>query len=380
MARTTPAHLQRPLTDVAGDPMRLFQVGPNWPRTSWQQDPVSGLWYPGALLELARSQICAYSRAHDSWATKLRCTVPTTDDPAPDGTPTADVLHEDNTASNSHYIGHVSTEALAIGTYAISTIAEPINRSQIGISIGSTGATIFDLAAGTVVSEGAGLSGAQCHPYGNNRYRVRALYANSSGIAQSIYLFICEGGNLAFSGLDQDSLRVWGSQIEAGPYESSIIINDGTSTVQRTADSKIEWLTYVPDEFSVQYLFSIPEHIPPANISVSYLYVDANNFLVVRFKNTGELTAYTVVGGFSEAIVTPNVIVTDGKPHRAVLSYRRGRLALHVDGVGAEDSGAHLPGMDRIQLYPSGALVSMQWRNEWLTGQPRPVQPDMLLA
>ena len=123
-------------------------------RTSWQKDPESGLWFPGVLLEPDRTQTARYTRDLNAW-TKTRCTVPVGNASSPFGA-RGNVIHEDNTASNNHYVTALGTAALTSGNkycYGVYLKADKRDYALAQVweqAAGSVRETYVDLANGTL--------------------------------------------------------------------------------------------------------------------------------------------------------------------------------------------------------------------------------------
>lgn len=193
----------------------------------------------GVLIENQATQLLRYSQAFGSWASVNRMSVVAdyaNDYLAPDGTRTAQVFAEDGTAANSHYVRD-SGKALSIGTdYTFSVYIRPVNRHHVGLAVdGSVSGASFDVSGsgrvGTLMSATGGIE-----PSTNGFFRIWMTF--TSGVAsQATYIYIQEADNdPVFDGLSQDSLVVWGAQLEAGKVPTSYIYSGASANVVRVSD------------------------------------------------------------------------------------------------------------------------------------------------
>jgi len=386
--RASSATTQRVLLDTVNNSVRLFKTGHNWVRSETQEDTEAGLLLPGYRLEPTTSNVCLQSEDLTQTWTHLRADhVDTSTTILPDGEGSSfDCIHEDGTAAQNHYFTQAGLTTTAdLWTY--SAFAKMVNRRWIALRLVLTENQIvwYDLQDGVTGPNYVGTLARGMIPYGNGWWRCWFSFTGEAA-AKPLFVYVADkagdpGDNWpdSFDGADQDSFFFWGSQLNQGPLSS--YIKTTTTSVQRVADGYLAWSTYVPDNFTAMITFSMPSHTPDSDVDM--LYIDdgysSDNRIVVTFEgNSGKLKAYTMVGGVTKAIVVPNKIVTSSKTHRAGLKYSKGKLGLIVDGIEAIDSDIHVPGMNRISIQPSGALVSLQWRNKWVTGQPRPIQPDVI--
>ena len=211
-------------------------AGVNQPRIDY--DPVTGEC-KGLLIEGQRTNLLTYSEQFDNavW-TKSIVTVSANAVIAPDGTISADKLVATTTA-NQHSL--VSTD-VAAGTYTWSVYmkAGELTRGVLSCYDGTSYkvGTVFDLSAGTVVSQQAG-STSTITSVGNGWYRctVTATLAASSqfgGFQIRPNLGGQFGENAPGNGFS--GIYIWGAQLEAGSFPTSYIPTT-VAQVTRAADS-----------------------------------------------------------------------------------------------------------------------------------------------
>jgi hypothetical protein len=147
---------------------------------------------------------------------------------APDGSASADILHEDGTASDTHYIGQANISLTLGGSYTASVYMKQLGKAnrewgRIGIYDATNSAhpvnANFNLASGYVGTVGgsATVKSAKMENAGDGWWRCSITWtqptANSTNALFQYYLV--NGDNIVtFTGLDQDTLCVWGAQLE----------------------------------------------------------------------------------------------------------------------------------------------------------------------
>jgi hypothetical protein len=165
---------------------------------------------------------------------------------APDGTSTADALHEDATAASTHYVEQTGVVvASAAGDYAFACALKAANRDWGSLSIlegiGSTelGAD-FDLANGVVGTTRAGANWTNVRsfiePMGDGWFycRVVGRKTNASTVLTA-RVWVGEADNdRTFTGLNQDSIYLWrGTLVQSGVptrlIQTTTTVSTGTS-------------------------------------------------------------------------------------------------------------------------------------------------------
>ena len=217
----------------------------------------------GILIESQGTNLCEYSESFNDW-TKYRLTVPSGTELAPDGTLTADILHEDNTLANTHLCTTNAFSATSGDVYTISVYLKAINRSWVRLSFGGSpfnGIAYFNLSTGNTGN--VSNCTAKIESLDNNWFRCSITdTASSTNVANlSIYIADSNGNNL-FDGLDQDSIYVWGAQIEESSYPTSYIPNLSTGTSTRIADD----ITISPSDIGLPAAIGYGHHFDKLTI------------------------------------------------------------------------------------------------------------------
>jgi virulence-associated protein VapD len=217
----------------------------------------------GILIEPAATNLQVQSETFDNaaWG-KSRCTVTASGVTAPDGSPTAETLTEDSTATNTHQTWDQLT--LGGGTVATASIyAKAGTRSIFAFTYGGISGhwvtQIFDLtgAGGFGEVSVGGTSGTLVDKtitaLANGWYRLTltASITNANpwlGLGPAPLLTgntFAATGNVTYSGNGTGSVNMWGVQAETGTVATSYIPTVG-STVTRVIDDITVDLTTIP--------------------------------------------------------------------------------------------------------------------------------------
>jgi hypothetical protein len=195
----------------------------------------------GYLAEDGATNLCLQSQTFNSatWV-KVFASAPTTSVLTPLGTPnlTTVTLHEDATAAENHYA--YQSIAVTNGTkYCLSIWTKAANRSWLrmwGTGVTSQPSAYYDLST-PAVGTTANVTESGVEDWGNGWVRCWLTFTADTTGPLLWRIFAAEGdGDAVFDGLDQDSLYLFGAQIEASiDYPSSYILTTG-STATRVKD------------------------------------------------------------------------------------------------------------------------------------------------
>lgn len=239
---TSPVTYTRASTGTFVGSNRLLQTAAtNAPR--FDCDLLTGACL-GLLIEEQRTNLLTYSEQFDNAAwVKIRATVDTSWlVAAPDGTPTADKLVEDTTATSDHYAQQLVTVTNATAyTGSIYLKASERTKCDVVVYRGNTfGGVLVDLTAGTISAPQTGgvtnlLTTSRIEPVGlNGWYRVTITFT-SDGTQSTVRPMLSNGSTTAYTGDGTSGLFLWGAQLEVGAFPTSYIATT-TAAATRAAD------------------------------------------------------------------------------------------------------------------------------------------------
>jgi hypothetical protein len=152
---------------------------------------------------------------------------------APDGTATADILHEDNTVGATHPL-YQGVNLTAWHTYTMSIYVHYLGRSWFQLTDGGGDGTVyFNTYLGTV-----GTTGALATPHISRVsvdkikdtqvpwYRVSTTFVSQPAHAGATQFYLMPAdadGSHTFNGLDMDSLVYWGGQLEDNTIANNVV-------------------------------------------------------------------------------------------------------------------------------------------------------------
>ena len=197
----------------------------------------------GLLIEEARTNLCTYSNQFDNAAyTKGNITVTANVATSPDGTTNANsfIRGASNTIESNLRI--TTTQAISTA-YTLSVYAKAgtagaylyLRNLAVDNAIPS-GVVVFNLANGTIVSNGSSYPSPIITSVGNGWYRCVISGTTPASIANNLADFgVCNAAN-SVTGNSGDTIYIYGAQFEAGAFATSYIPTT-SATVTRNADS-----------------------------------------------------------------------------------------------------------------------------------------------
>ena len=139
----------------------------------------------------------------------------------------ASIWHEDATAASSHFYFTTGDNFRCVQDlqYTLSCYFKPINRSHVEFQFNDATAgnvdfrVVFDLGAVTATTTFGSPDATGLEDAGDGWYRVWMTFTradNASGTNQQILVLMRDATSSTFNGLDQDSLYVFGMQLDRG--------------------------------------------------------------------------------------------------------------------------------------------------------------------
>jgi hypothetical protein len=315
-------------------------VGADQPRIDYLNDSKGAL-----LLEPSRTNLVTHSDAIQSVGfngvgTSIQADVTI----SPDGTTNAD-LHKENTANGSHFM--FKDFNLSSGqTYSISVFAKSngVNRNlrfgDGGVGWSSGFNVNFDLTNGTASSGGVIKS------YGNGWYRC-SVVGTTSATTSRLIVYNILNTSTSYQGDGSSGVFLYGLQIEAGSYPTSIIPTQG-SAVTRLADSCSQT---PPDGVIGQTEGSVYVEVNISNTTTKTILAldtgSASNFIILdtSISLSPKILVRQSSGSFP-AIITGTTMSYG--VNKIAFCYKSGDYAMYVNGV--------LSGTSTSTTFPSGII------------------------
>jgi hypothetical protein len=370
VSRSSAAHMDRFYS--AGTVRRMINIGPHTTRSCDRYDSVP-TQIQGLLLEPQATNIQVRSSEFNDvvWG-KTRCSVDsdTSDVTAPEIINSADIIREDGSAADTHYISDFNSLDDGVKYCCSLFVQKTANRNVVllyqGNSPGASPSAYFDVDAGTVGTT-SNVDAAGIVDWTQGWYRCWCTWIQDGTRSVENLIAICEAdGDTVFDGLNQDSLYIWGMQLESGVDYPSSYIPTAAAAATRTADV----LIYKGDD---------------GNVAVGKGSAEMS-VLVPSHNNTGALTLVSISDGgaatdmIEAEIGTDNTLdaisaktagnpgaagvagdVTDGVIHTGTgATWDANNLAAKLDGVeGAVDTSCDIP-VDLDQIRPGNDQAGAQ--------------------
>jgi hypothetical protein len=202
----------------------------NVPRLTY---PVGG-GCPSLLLEKQSTNLALWSEQFDNagW-TKYNATITANNTISPDGTQNAD-KYVDSTTNDTHNV----YQAFSIsGDNTISIYVKSAEYTRFAISnLSDGGDVLFNLSTVAIISTSANFQNGKIESVGNGWYRVSATTNGVSGSKAMGYGLVNDSGAISFAGTGSKGVYIWGAQLEASSYPTSLI-NTTSSSATRVADA-----------------------------------------------------------------------------------------------------------------------------------------------
>lgn len=202
----------------------------------------------GLLMEGAVQNKVLYSEQFNQadwipWTTAVTADVAT----APDGTTTADLLHEDSSTDQHDFQQSVTIGAGDIYTWSVFAKNPTTNgRRYLALALCNTGGANcarvrFDLSNGSVPDSntvGSGLIlGYSTQEIGDGWYRLRVTgQVDTTSTTLKAYMILHDGTSYTYAGDGVSGIYLWGAQLEIDPFAASSYIRTTSAGAWREAD------------------------------------------------------------------------------------------------------------------------------------------------
>lgn len=351
---------------------KLYQVGYGWLRNVHREDGGSNE-IKGYLSEESSTNRADFSEDFNSGRSTAAVSILTNTVAAPNKETTGDTLHEDD-SSGTHYISDVTGTSVTAGQNVIYSVwVKASNRTFIDLAFSGLGAfndtthTYFNLSTGAVGTDGADSSGIE--NWGDGWYRCWIGKVADNNGTVTYYTLIAEADNdNSFTGLDQDSLHLWGDQIEFNiSYPTSYIYVPSVSDVTRNMDE----LRYIADDgnikdnqigmVTVNVLY--PDYTSPTqrtSLAINDGGSSSDRVMIYMFNgNLAQVTTSATAG--DTGVVTGTTDITSNTIYEIKSTYKTDYLVLFVNDTseGTPDVTADMPSnLDRIDVGQSQATAN----------------------
>ena len=290
---------------------------------------------PALLLEPQRGNFGRYSEQLSSWV-KNRATSADNQTISPDGSQTAGKATV-TTASGSHAIYINQFSSVTSGAdYVLTLFVKKATTKYVRLEEGySNYGVIFNFDTEEITTKGnASFSdiGVEKYPNGWYRLSVHFIVGSTSTSQPALYILKDSDATQSYTGTDE-SVFLWGLQMEAGTYHTSYIKNASTGTTTRSADACNGSGTSA-DINSVEGVFFV-EIAALANDQSSRRITIAqgtSNLIRVGYDSVSNRIVAVVYNGANQAVLlTTSYTITDF--HKIAVKYKQNDFALWINGT-----------------------------------------------
>jgi hypothetical protein len=306
----------------------IEEVTNDVPRLDWYNSDC-----PNLLLEPERINAFRYSEQfNQSFWFKSNCTITPNQIIAPDGTLTADLAT--STASGGGVFSFSSWNT----TEKTGSIFVKMSNSRLieifNASVG-TNRVVFDLENGTVDTEGGSMTGT-IEDFGNGWYRLTATHTAAASQTFGI------------KPETNESVYIWGAQIEDGSYASSYIKTEA-STVTRLKDEIFAEDSNLFDITEGTLFVDATPFKSGGGMEIQLSDGTASNRHTIQYQGTGtNVRALTVTGG--------SVVFSDYNPltfeqrNKLAITFKKDEFKFYVNGslVHTDTLGDVPTGLDKL--------------------------------
>jgi hypothetical protein len=296
----------------------------------------------GLSVYAAASNLMQRSDEAEQWGRLLATTATANADTAPDGTLTADRIHEDNT-NNQHLADHVGITTVIGTTYTMSVYAKAGTRNWVySVKSGGTQARAwFNLTTCTVGTVEAGVTASISGPDSRGFCRLVAVVdgpGHIGGVSTNFGWALANAdGSASYLGGGASQYAIfWRSQVEAGTFATPAIQTVAVVPVQRNADVIEATLPEQPvaegSIFTDFAAYGAGERYVLDSRPVACTNNGGHIFLVNT--SSGVMSAFLLDSGGGVAQTDSTVLAwTSGTTYRIGMAWRNGVLRVFRNGA-----------------------------------------------
>jgi hypothetical protein len=319
----------------------------NMPRVDYLNNSNGSL-----ILEPQRTNVVTESSDFSTYSSQNITTL-ANNSTSPDGTINANKATP-NTANGQHR--YTPSYSVTSSTkYAASVFAKKDGYNKIRITENATtgGYADFDLLNGQVLST-SNVDSAKIEDYGNGWYRCIMVETTGSTSFRFDIIVLDDDNNTSFVGDGTSSVLLWGAQLEAGSYATTLINTSGSS-VTRNADACS--ITNVADRINssegVLYAEISALNDDLTNRAISLSDGTLNNGIQIEYFNVSNRIRFRVYAGGVLRATIQAIGITITNTNKLAFKWESGFMTVYINGaiVSTSQAIAATPtGLDRLKF------------------------------
>ena len=241
------------------------------------------------LLEPQRTNLITYSEDISSWTNSGGLTRTYNIALSPDGNITADGIQDETGGTFKYIYQQVSVSANSTYSGSLFVKKELSETNYMGITLYFTGGSakiaygIINTVDGTIVEAGSTITPTfKVDDYGDYwRFSITAT-DNGSNTSVRFGVYACLSTNGTSLGVGISSVRtIWGAQLEAGSYATSLIKTSGASVTLNTDQAIPPSTSYdLSGSFSIFFSFGKTRKLTAGSTYFYWLNTNANDFML----------------------------------------------------------------------------------------------------
>tara|TARA_R110000824_G_scaffold372763_1_gene562959 strand:+ start:94 stop:1374 length:1281 start_codon:yes stop_codon:yes gene_type:complete len=324
-------------------------------------DSGCGSW----LFEPQSTNLITYSEDFSQWSTKTNISVTLNSAISPEGVNSAAFINE-NSSNAQHFIGQsfsfTNGQDVTISVYAKKNQRDVLQISPSGNYLSTSGYANYDLTNGLVTASGGGVT-AEIETLTNDWYRCIAKFTANNSATGTIAFFLqnstTASRGASYQGDGTSGLYLWGAQVEALSYPTSLIPTSG-SQVTRNQDLCTNGgsLASINSTEGVLYaeIAALADDGTNRVISISDG-TTANRVSIVLGTSSNQIRGQVLSSGTSFDFSTTSYNTLNN--NKIAISYKLNDFSMWINGtkVSTGTSGNTPVGMNTISFNAGGGAV-----------------------